>query len=81
VPVAGATIWAYADASADGTPGPVYKTESIQDGTYRFYNLPPGNYLVYAQLVLADGTISAQTRVVVYPDAETGNIILNIQTG
>ncbi|MEE8391045.1 MAG: hypothetical protein V3S14_09655, partial [Anaerolineae bacterium] len=29
--------------------GEVYQTVSIQDGTYHFYNIPPGNYFIYAE--------------------------------
>jgi hypothetical protein len=29
--------------------GQVYRTLSIHDGTYHFYNVPPGTYIIYAQ--------------------------------
>ncbi|MBN1994993.1 MAG: pilus assembly protein [Anaerolineae bacterium] len=79
-PLLGADVWAYADAADDGVPGPVFQTQSIQDGTYRFYNLPPGKYLVYAQIKTAAGTFFDTRRVEVYPNTESRNVVLNIQT-
>jgi hypothetical protein len=81
LPLVGAIVWAYATADSGGQPGPVFKTYSIQDGTYRFYNLPPGEYLIYAQMTDATGTLSAIRRIVVQPDTEVKNVILNVITG
>ena len=41
--VTGADVWAYAQG------GQIYHTKSIHDGTYHFYNIPPGTYMVYAE--------------------------------
>jgi hypothetical protein len=39
----GVDVWAYSPQ------GGVHYTQSIQDGTYHFYNVPPGTYTVYAE--------------------------------
>lgn len=46
----GVKVWAYAQDNQN-----VYETFSIQDGEYNFYNLPPGEYTIFAQYVLASG--------------------------
>lgn len=40
----GVDVWAY---SADA--GAYYHTQTIQNGVYHFYNIPPGTYTVYAE--------------------------------
>ncbi len=42
-PLVGVEVWAYTRG------GEVLYTRSIQDGTYHFYNVPPGTYYIYAQ--------------------------------
>ena len=82
LPIKGVSVWAYANSGSGGTPGPVFKTQSIDDGTYRFYNLPPGRYLIYTEMnVVGQGTLSYQTNVEIFPDTSTTNIILDIRTG
>ncbi|MBN1977298.1 MAG: pilus assembly protein [Anaerolineae bacterium] len=39
----GVDVWAYSPAGA------VYHTQTIHDGTYHFYNVPPGTYTIYAE--------------------------------
>lgn len=39
----GVRVWAYSPG------GRIYRTVTIQDGTYHFYNIPPGTYTVYAE--------------------------------
>ncbi len=56
LPLPGATVWAY---TQDGSQ---YQTVSIQDGSYHFYNLPPGTYTVYGE-AWVDGAL----RTAVYP--------------
>lgn len=79
-PLIGATVWAYAYADEGSNPGPVFKTYSIQDGTYRFYNLPPGKYLVYAQITDASGTFFDSRLVEVTAGGEVKNVILVVET-
>jgi hypothetical protein len=56
LPLPGATVWAY---TQDGTQ---HQTVSIQDGSYHFYNLPPGTYTVYGE-AWVDGAL----QTAVYP--------------
>ncbi len=77
-PLGGATVWAYATTALGGDPGPVFKTYSIQDGTFRFYNLPPGDYLVYASITDASGTFFATYRATVFSNGEVKNVVLNL---
>jgi hypothetical protein len=39
----GIDVWAYSPG------GEVYHTTTIHDGTYHFYNVPPGSYTIYAE--------------------------------
>lgn len=39
----GINVWAYSQG------GEVLRTYTIQDGTYHFYNVPPGTYTIYAE--------------------------------
>jgi hypothetical protein len=39
----GIDVWAYSAS------GEVYHTQTIHDGTYHFYNVPPGTYTIYAE--------------------------------
>ncbi len=54
--ITGADVWAYAQG------GQIYHTKSIHDGTYHFYNIPPGTYLVYAE-----ATVGADLRTATVP--------------
>ena len=80
-PQAGVNVWAYAYSADGSTPGPVFKTYSIQDGTFRFFNLPPGQYLLYANLTDGNGSFFATFRVPVSAGSDIRNIILNVVTG
>jgi hypothetical protein len=73
VPVPGADVWAYARG------GEVYRTRSIQDGTYHFYNIPPGTYVVYAQAVINGEVRYATTEITVAADERRDdvNLLLN----
>ncbi len=55
----GADVWAYAQG------GDVYKTQSIHDGTYRFYNMPPGTYQIYAEAWVGGTLRIASTSITV----------------
>ncbi|MFQ5611021.1 MAG: TadE/TadG family type IV pilus assembly protein [Anaerolineae bacterium] len=43
VPKEGVDVWAYQ------VNGPLFKTYSVQNGKYGFYNIPPGTYIVFTQ--------------------------------
>lgn len=78
-PITGAAIWAYAyPAGAGNNPGPVFKTTSIQDGTYRFYNLWPGQYIIYAQVMDGNDTFFDSQIIYVSPGNHVKNVILNL---
>jgi hypothetical protein len=66
----GANVWAYM------TNGPVFSTYSIQDGTYHFYNLPAGTYLIYAEYWQSGTRFTAQTYATIPPSTVTKNLTL-----
>ena len=76
----GASVWAYAyaDEQTGGAPGPVFKTYSLNDGTYRFYNLPAGSYMIYTEIQTAEGTKFDQRYVSVMAGGEVTNVVLTI---
>jgi hypothetical protein len=67
----GVNVWAYQ------TNGPVYTTYSIQDGTYHFYNLPAGTYLIYAEYWLSGTRYWTQTYATIPPNTVTKNLVLS----
>ncbi len=69
----GADVWAYAQG------GDVYKTQSIHDGTYRFYNMPPGTYQIYAEDWVGGTLRIANTGVTVEAGDDIGNLNLLLQ--
>jgi hypothetical protein len=78
-PLAGASVWAYAYADEQGgAPGPVFKTYSLEDGAYRFYNLPVGSYMIYTEMQTAEGTKFDQRYVSVVANEEKTNVVLTI---
>jgi len=80
-PLVGATVWAYAYSEDGSTPGPVFKTYSVQNGSFSFYNLPPGSYLIYASITDASGSFFATQRIQVLDGSDIKNVILNVITG
>jgi hypothetical protein len=46
----GVPVWAFAPGGA------LYRTQTIHDSTYHFYNVPPGTYAIYAE-VWVDGIL------------------------
>jgi hypothetical protein len=36
--------------TASRVGGEMYRTQTIHDSTYHFYNVPPGRYIVYAEV-------------------------------
>ncbi|RLC75178.1 MAG: hypothetical protein DRI81_12540, partial [Chloroflexi bacterium] len=55
----GVEVWAYAQG------GEVYHTATIHDGTYHFYNVPPGIYHIYAEVWVSGSQRSTMTTVTV----------------
>jgi hypothetical protein len=75
----GVTVWAYAYDGPNG-PGPVFQTQSIQGGAYSFYNLPPGQYLIYASITDSSGTFFGSRLVNVAAGGSLTNIIVIVET-
>ncbi len=78
-PYPGAKVWAYAVETATSNPGAVFETFAIQGGSYSFYNLPPGEYLVYAQLNDGSGTLSNSVYQTVKAGQQVKNLSLLVQ--
>jgi len=58
----GVDVWAYSPG------GQSYHTATIQDGTYHFYNVPPGSYTIYSEVWIGGGLRFATTTVMVGAD-------------
>ena len=69
----GADVWAYARG------GQVYHTRAIQDGTYHFYNVPAGSYVVIAEAWVSEDLRTATTQITVDPDDRNYSINLLLQ--
>ncbi|MBN1873033.1 MAG: pilus assembly protein [Anaerolineae bacterium] len=69
----GASVLAYAQG------GDIYQTRAIQDGTYHFYNIPPGNYTVYAEAWVDTELRTARTTISVAADERNYNVNLLLQ--
>jgi hypothetical protein len=55
----GVDVWAYS------VGGEVFHTVTIHDGTYHFYNIPPGKYTVYSETWIGGSARFATTTVTV----------------
>jgi hypothetical protein len=74
----GTNVWAYKMQGGGVAGGPVYTTYSIQDGTYHFYNLPAGTYLIYAEYWLGGTRYSGQAVATVPASGTvTRDLVLN----
>jgi hypothetical protein len=74
----GTNVWAYKMQGGGMAGGPVYTTYSIQDGTYHFYNLPAGTYLIYAEYWLGGTRYSGQAVATVPASGTvTRDLVLN----
>ncbi|MEJ5312089.1 MAG: TadE/TadG family type IV pilus assembly protein [Anaerolineae bacterium] len=69
----GADVWAYAQG------GEVLHTRTIQDGTYHFYNITPGTYVIYAEAWISGQLRMATTQVTVVANERNYNINLLLQ--
>ena len=73
IPTSNANVQAYRQG------GEVHRTASIQDGSYHFYNVEPGDYLIYAQ-VWQDGILhTATTNVTVAANERNYSINMLLQ--
>jgi regulation of enolase protein 1 (concanavalin A-like superfamily) len=79
-PLVGADVYAYAYDGPNG-PGPVFQTKAIQNGLYSFYNLPPGQYLVYASFNDGNGTKFITNLTNIGAGGVVTNFIMVINTG
>jgi regulation of enolase protein 1 (concanavalin A-like superfamily) len=81
VRVEGVTVWAY----IVDKPGPVNTTYSVNTGfgldNYSFYNLEPGDYVVYAEYTSADGTTYGALRSVTVAANRTSSLDLSLLVG
>ncbi|MFP4394364.1 MAG: TadE/TadG family type IV pilus assembly protein [Anaerolineales bacterium] len=69
----GANVYAYAQN------GEVYRTITVQDGSYGFYNIPPDDYVVYAEAMIGDRLRTAVTEVTVAADEHRQDVSLTLQ--
>ncbi len=72
-PMPGVDVWAYTQG------GQVLHTRSIQDGTYHFYNIPPGTYTIYAEAWIGGYLRMATSTVTVVADQRNYNVHLLLQ--
>jgi len=68
-----ANVWAYAPGGA------VHQTRSIQDGTYHFYNIDPGTYVIYAETWVNGDLRTATTEVAILDGERNYDINLLLQ--
>jgi len=66
----GVDVWAYSQG------GEVLRTRTIQDGTYHFYNIPPGTYTVYSAAWVSGQLRWDSTIVTVVADERNYNVDL-----
>jgi hypothetical protein len=59
--------------------GQVYRTLSIHDGTYHFYNVPPGTYVIYAQTWVGGYLLVDSSSVTVVADERNYSVHLLLQ--
>lgn len=69
----GTDVWAYQQG------GQTYQTRSIHDGTYHFYNLPPGAYTIHSQTWVGSTLRTATTQVTIAADEVNFNVNLLLQ--
>ncbi len=69
----GVDVWAYSQG------GEVLHTRTIHDGTYHFYNIPPGTYTVYSAAWISGQLYWGTTTVTVVADERNYNVDLLLQ--
>jgi len=69
-PMIGVDVWAYSQG------GEIYRTRTIHDGTYHFYNIPPGTYTIYSQAWVSGQLRWDVTSVTVVPDERNYGVAL-----
>ena len=69
----GTRVWAY----SQGTP--VMETRAIHNGTYHFYNIEPGTYIIYAEIWISGELRTVTASVTVGPNERRSNINLLLQ--
>jgi hypothetical protein len=69
----GADVWAYAQG------GEVLHSRSIHDGTYHFYNIPAGSYIIYAEAWMSGQLRTASTQATVATGERNYTINLLLQ--
>lgn len=72
-PMTGVEVWAYSQG------GTLYHTRSIHDGTYHFYNIPPGTYTIYSEAWIGGYLRLASATVSVVADERNYNVNLLLQ--
>jgi hypothetical protein len=70
----GADVWAYGRGGGD-----VYHTQAIQDGTYHFYNIPPGEYVIYAEALVGGVPRYAMVTISLAADEEVHDLNLFLE--
>jgi len=83
----GGTVWARLGASgyrsmagvdvvAYRRGGTLYRTRSIHDGSYHFYNVPPGTYYIYAQIWIGNTLYTNSATVTLVSGERRDDIML-----
>jgi hypothetical protein len=71
--ITGADVWAYSQG------GQVLHTVTIHDGTYHFYNVTPGTYIVYSESWVGGSLRTVSTSVEVAADSQIDDLNLLLQ--
>jgi hypothetical protein len=68
----GVQVWAFAPG------GTLYRTQTIHNSTYHFYNVPPGTYTIYAEVWVGGHlyTVTTETNVVANERNYSVNLLL-----
>jgi hypothetical protein len=69
----GTEVWAYSQGTS------VLRAQAIHDGTYGFYNVPPGTYVIYAEAWVGGELRTVSTSVTVTADERRTNVNLLLQ--